>query len=255
MQLSVKITVLYLVFSALVFSTLVFSARIGAAPAIAAPGKISGTVNYCDQGGILGMKISLSGRQASIYTADDGKFVFETVTAGRYALFFAIEEKLVHISNNIDVKADETTQLGEIAFCVAGPSDAAGRELEIITDSQCAPQSQVPECIDNDKDGVAAARDCDDNNEHVRPGAPEVCDGIDNNCNGKIDDLGTVWIENGEGICQHGAIVVKSCNRGFADCDAKPDNGCEIDIMNDNDHCGGCGNVCPSLEICVAGIC
>jgi hypothetical protein len=250
MQGLVKIIVLYTVLSSLVFAT----------AAIAAPGKISGTVNFCDQGGILGMKISLSGRQASIYTADDGKFVFETVVPGRYALFFTIEEKLVHIRNNIEVKAGEITQLGELAFCDAEQRnaeqlDAARHDLQIITDAHCAPQSAAPECVDNDKDGVTAARDCDDNNEHIRPGAPEKCDGIDNNCSGKIDDLGTVWIENGEGICQNGAIAVKSCNRGFADCDENPDNGCEIDIMNDNDHCGGCGNVCPSLEICVAGIC
>jgi hypothetical protein len=102
---------------------------------------------------------------------------------------------------------------------------------------------------------VVAAKDCDDNNEHVWPGAPEACDGLDNNCNGKIDDLGSVWIENGEGVCRDGAIVVKSCNKGFADCDADPGNGCEVDIMNDNDNCGACGNVCPSLEICVLGVC
>jgi hypothetical protein len=41
---------------------------------------------------------------------------------------------------------------------------------------------------DGDGDGVAAPADCNDNNPAVYPGAPEVCDGLDNNCNGQVDE-------------------------------------------------------------------
>jgi len=45
----------------------------------------------------------------------------------------------------------------------------------------CAPE-------DADGDGVPASLDCDDTNLSVYPGATEICDGIDNDCNEVADD-------------------------------------------------------------------
>jgi len=43
--------------------------------------------------------------------------------------------------------------------------------------------------LDRDGDGFSACLgDCDDNNAAVFPGAIEICDGLDNNCNGLIDE-------------------------------------------------------------------
>ena len=41
---------------------------------------------------------------------------------------------------------------------------------------------------DNDDDGVRACEDCEDADPDVRPGAPEVCDEIDNDCDELIDE-------------------------------------------------------------------
>ncbi len=42
--------------------------------------------------------------------------------------------------------------------------------------------------VDNDRDGYTEDEDCDDNNAQIRPGINEVCDGLDNDCDGQIDD-------------------------------------------------------------------
>ena len=40
---------------------------------------------------------------------------------------------------------------------------------------------------DLDGDGVRASEDCHDNETLAFPGAEEVCDGVDNDCDGEID--------------------------------------------------------------------
>ena len=45
-----------------------------------------------------------------------------------------------------------------------------------------------PDILDIDGDGFEARDDCDDQNPNVYPGAPELCDAVDNNCNEEIDE-------------------------------------------------------------------
>lgn len=46
----------------------------------------------------------------------------------------------------------------------------------------------VDAAVDNDSDGFNTTVDCNDNDSTVYPGAPELCDGLDNDCNTLTDD-------------------------------------------------------------------
>jgi hypothetical protein len=41
---------------------------------------------------------------------------------------------------------------------------------------------------DADGDGVPWCNDCDDGNAAVHPGAPEICNKVDDNCDGVVDE-------------------------------------------------------------------
>jgi hypothetical protein len=46
----------------------------------------------------------------------------------------------------------------------------------------------VQEDVDADNDGYLGDEDCDETSSLIHLGAPEVCDGLDNDCDGEIDE-------------------------------------------------------------------
>ena len=57
---------------------------------------------------------------------------------------------------------------------------------------------------------------------------------------------------NAAPTCAAGVCGI-ACNTGFADCNANPADGCEVDTRTSAAHCGGCGMACSGT--CTAGAC
>ena len=82
------------------------------------------------------------------------------------------------------------------------------------TEEQVFADCSVNSAVDNDGDGVTDETDCDDNDATVYPGAIEICDNKDNNCDGNIDEglaLATYFLDaDGDGYGDT-TVFVSSC--------------------------------------------
>jgi hypothetical protein len=97
---------------------------------------------------------------------------------------------------------------------------------------------------DADGDGFLSFIDCDDDNPNINPDAIEICDGLDNDCNGLIDDNLTLY-----------AYYLDADNDGFGNpatsmdtCSLTPPEGFVANSMDCDDNNA---NINPdAIEIC-----
>jgi len=85
--------------------------------------------------------------------------------------------------------ASDQTSLSRIWGGIHPPADdIPGRQIGIKVANDVYAKAESLFFRDFDNDGFWAYEDCDDTNNTVYPGAPEICDDLDNNCDGDIDE-------------------------------------------------------------------
>lgn len=62
-------------------------------------------------------------------------------------------------------------------------------------------------------------------------------------------------LPNASASCSGGACAIDTCAPQFADCNHFRGDGCEVDLHQDDLHCGACGTVCVAPKRCKTGKC
>jgi len=136
---------------------------------------------------------------------------------------------------NPDQKDDDGDNYGTVCDCNDNDPNinpGVGEVCDNGVDDDCDGKidgADLDCCADKDKDGytdqACGGADCDDSNPAVHPGAAEVCDGLDNDCDGSVDDKD----QDGDGY------IDEAC--GGADCDdTRPDvHPGAVEVCNDTE--------------------
>ncbi|HEY0976052.1 MAG TPA: putative metal-binding motif-containing protein [Flavobacteriales bacterium] len=145
--------------------------------------------------------------------------------------------------------------------CLADCTDGNEACLECALSSGCtADLLQCMGLVDADNDGVPAGSDCDDNDASVGSPAVETCNGIDDDCDGAVDENGVCDCPDNDadgfttcaGDCDDsnlavGPGAVEICNGIDDDCDGIVDESCPLGQACDGDD----ADLCPDgIVVC-----
>jgi len=161
--------------------------------------------------------------------------------------------------NGYDLSADPNNcgacgEVCELPYSLTECQDTNGDGLGECVWTGCFPGH-------HDNNGDTADYDTSDGCEYAcqqTSGGTEICDNIDNDCDGVVDNGFDLQIDpsncgscgftcvffQGQGSCVGGSCELSSCNAGYVDKDGNPNNGCECLISNPVDLCDGVDSDC-----------
>jgi Cys-rich repeat protein len=134
-------------------------------------------------------------------------------------------------------RTDLECALGQVCtngVCVA-QSLPCSSDIDCPPGEVCVTGLCQPSCTDMDGDGYCAFEDCDDQNPSIHPAAFEACDGLDNDCDGQVDE-GCSMTCASNADCAAGEVCIDGvCIPAGPQCSQDLD--------------------CPAGQVCIAGTC
>ncbi len=183
------------------------------------------------------MLVHIPGRSTVARTDSTGDFVLSNVPVGTHDVVFELAGEVIHTEADVNVLDQLGTDLGFLDICP-----------------------------DVDGDGFDVTLDCDDTDFDINPDATEVCDSVDNDCDGTIDEGGVcggcIDVDL-DGFCAN----VDDCNDDDDtvfpgapelcdgldnDCDGTIDDGLAILTFYRDDDGDGFGDATVTVEACAA---
>ncbi len=216
-------------------------------------------VDHCS--GNAGIVVYIPGRSFSAnVNPSNGSYKVNWVPPGVYSLCIAKNGEVIETITGVTVVKKTITNIGITAIFRDAEEDGytenedcndlrpdiypGAEEVCDGVDNNC--DTEVDEgcasCTDADQDGFYAqsgcttAVDCDDSNPAINPIATEVCDGIDNDCDGGVDNLDDL---DGDGytVCDDCDDSIFDVNPGASEtCDGL-DNDCDNVIDEELPEC------------------
>ena len=150
---------------------------------------------------------------------------------GYYALDCGGEQDCLDVDPSVHPGAPEP--------CLGRDTNCDGRRPDADGDGHAA--------LDAACDGGPLPRDdCDDTDARVRPDAREICNSVDDDCDGEVDGPSAYCYSPRAASteCRDGRCLHVVCATGWGACEVPFD--CTIDIASEEHHCGACDSPCRS---------
>jgi hypothetical protein len=133
-----------------------------------------------------------------------GLISYEPGDQGQVVGFTRVEQDGTPLSNSLIFRDDMIVWSGNLP----DPLLWTGHEFALLYaahfpgtyDVQLRFARYACDCDDSDMDGYTYCEDCDDTTAVVHPGSPEVCNGMDDNCDALVDEDGLGVDSDGDGI-------------------------------------------------------
>ncbi len=142
-------------------------------------------------------------------------------------------------------------------------SNGNGCEANFATDplhcSACNAACDLPHTVEGCNAGACTIASCVTNYDNCDGSTANGCEADLRSDEENCGACGTAcFAANGTVQCLNRNCTITSCTAPWENCDGNYDNGCETNTNTNRNHCGVCGNACPTSGgnwICVGGSC